>query len=125
MGSIRRSKTKRRTRYVEPGSTDFLTDKNSDLDQVKADLKSPRHLAQHKESKAAEDLPGLGHFYCVECAQYYSDSHNLNEHRRGKNHKRRVKRLKEEAHSQGLAEAAVGLGVDNGQRPETRSMEEG
>jgi bud site selection protein 20 len=99
MGSIRRSKTKRRTR---------------DLDQVKADLKSPKHLSQHKGSKAAEDLPALGEFYCVECAKYFSDSHNLNEHRRGKIHKRRVRMLKEEAHSQKLADAAVGLGTDNG-----------
>jgi bud site selection protein 20 len=60
-----------------------------DLDQVKADIRSPRHLQQHKESKAAEDLPGLGAFYCTECAKYFSDSHNLNEHRRGKAHKRR------------------------------------
>ncbi|ETN46218.1 uncharacterized protein HMPREF1541_00402 [Cyphellophora europaea CBS 101466] len=87
-----------------------------DLDQVKADLKSPKHLAQHKDSKAAEDLPGLGEFYCVECAKYFSDSHNLNEHRRGKVHKRRVKDLKAEAHTQKLAEAAVGLTTDNGQR---------
>ncbi|KIY02935.1 uncharacterized protein Z520_01400 [Fonsecaea multimorphosa CBS 102226] len=97
MGSIRRIKTKRRTR---------------DLDQVKADLKSPRHLAQHKGLKAAEDLPGLGAFYCTECAKYFSDSHNLNEHRRGKNHKRRVRMLKEEAHTQRTADAAVGLGTD-------------
>lgn len=98
MGSIKRIKTKRRTR---------------DLDQIKADLKSPRHLALHKNTKAAEDLPGLGTFYCVECAKYFSDSHNLNEHRRGKNHKRRVRMLKEEAHSQKMADAAVGLGTDN------------
>ncbi|RMZ88295.1 hypothetical protein DV736_g4469, partial [Chaetothyriales sp. CBS 134916] len=98
MGSIRRSKTKRRTR---------------DLDQVKADLQNPRHLALHKETKAAEDLPGLGLFYCIECAKYFGDSHALNEHRRGKNHKRRVRLLKEEAHSQKMAEAAIGLGTDN------------
>jgi len=98
MGSIRRIKTKRRTR---------------DLDQVRADLKSPRHLALHKGTKAAEDLPALGSFYCIECAKYFSDSHNLNEHRRGKNHKRRARLLKEEAHSQQMADAAVGLGADD------------
>ncbi|KAK4938656.1 hypothetical protein LTR10_020924 [Elasticomyces elasticus] len=115
MGSIRRSKTKRRTR---------------DFDQVKADLKSPKHLAQHKGAKASEDLPGLGAFYCIECAKYFSDSHNLNEHRRGKNHKRRVRLLKEEAHTQKLADAAVGLGTDDrrSQRidhePNTEAMED-
>jgi bud site selection protein 20 len=93
-----------------------VADYSRDLDQVKNDIKSPRHLTQHKASKAAEDLPGLGLFYCIECAKYFSDSHNLNEHRKGKNHKRRVRMLKEEAHSQKLAEAAVGLGIDNGQK---------
>jgi len=107
MGSIRRSKTKRRTR---------------DLDQVKADLKSPKHLLRHKSSKANEDLPALGAFYCTECAKYFSDSHNLNEHRRGKQHKRRVRMLKEEAHSQKLADAAVGLGPDD--RRKQRSTDE-
>ncbi|KIW69342.1 hypothetical protein PV04_05223 [Phialophora macrospora] len=96
MGSIRRIKTKRRTR---------------DLDQVKADLKSPRHLRLHQNTKASEDLPALGAFYCIECAKYFSDSHNLNEHRRGKNHKRRVRMLKEDAHTQKVADAAVGLGT--------------
>ena len=32
----------------------------------------------------------------------------------GKNHKRRVRLLKEEAHSQKAAEAVVGLGTENG-----------
>ncbi|KIW11537.1 hypothetical protein PV08_10838 [Exophiala spinifera] len=110
MGSIKRSKTKRRTR---------------DLDQVKADLKSPKHLAQHKSNKASEDLPGLGAFYCVECAKYFSDSHNLNEHRRGKNHKRRVRMLKEEAHTQKMADAAVGLSTEtrrNQHEPENEML---
>ncbi|KAL2441837.1 hypothetical protein ABEF95_016671 [Exophiala dermatitidis] len=109
MGSIRRIKTKRRTR---------------DLDQVKADLKSPKHLSQHQRTKAAEDLPGLGAFYCIECAKYFSDSHNLNEHRRGKIHKRRIRMLKEEAHSQKLADAAVGLGTDNGRPDQSNEVME-
>ncbi|MCJ1249447.1 Bud site selection protein 20 [Trapelia coarctata] len=99
MGSIRRSKTKRRTR---------------DLDQIHADLKSAKHLAEHKASKAAEDLPGLGQWYCTECAKWFEGEHNLLQHRRGKNHKRRVRLLKEEPHSQKAAEAAVGLYTDNG-----------
>ena len=80
--------------------------------QIKQDLKSPENLARHKSAKAAEDLPALGAFYCTECAKYFSDSHNLNEHRRGKIHKRRVRMLKDEAHSQKMADAAVGLTSD-------------
>ncbi|ERF72945.1 hypothetical protein EPUS_05026 [Endocarpon pusillum Z07020] len=94
MGSIRRSKTKRRTR---------------DLDQVKADIASSKHLARYQSTKAAEDLPGLGQWYCIECAKWFEGEHNLVAHRKGKNHKRRARFLKEEAHTQKAAEAAVGL----------------
>lgn len=103
MGSIRRSKTKRRTR---------------DLDQIKADIASSKHLARYKSSKAVEDLPGLGEWYCIECSKWFEGGHNLVAHRKGKNHKRRVRRLMEEAHSQKTAEAAVGLTTDNGSRKE-------
>lgn len=60
-----------------------------DLDQIHADLRSPKQLAQHKTAKPAEDLPGLGRFYCVECAKWFEGEHSLVQHRRGKNHKRR------------------------------------
>ncbi|KAK2734799.1 Bud site selection protein 20 [Myotisia sp. PD_48] len=104
MGAVRRSKTKRRTR---------------DYDQVCSDLRSARHLELYKETKAAEDLPGLGKHYCVECAKWFEGEYNLNAHRRGKNHKRRIRLLREEPHSQKIAEAAVGIGVDNGTRTVT------
>ena len=60
-----------------------------DLDQVHADLRSPKHLTQHKTTKPAEDLPGLGRWYCIECAKWFEGEHSLVQHRKGKNHKRR------------------------------------
>lgn len=108
MGSIRRIKTKRLTRG---------------LDQVKADLANPRHLQIYHSTKAAEDLPGLGEFYCIECAKWFEGEHNLAGHRKGKNHKRRVKELKEEAHSQKMADQVVGLGVENGVAKQEQKME--
>ena len=85
---------------------------------MKRDLSKPDHLKRLQSSQAKEDLPGLGEFYCVECAKYFEGPHNLLVHRKGKNHKRRVRLLKQEVHSQEAAEAAVGLGVDNGRRAE-------
>ena len=41
------------------------------------------------KSKAAEDLPGLGRFYCIECAKWFESENNLVHHKRGKVHKRR------------------------------------
>ncbi|PMD20503.1 hypothetical protein NA56DRAFT_646191 [Hyaloscypha hepaticicola] len=87
-----------------------------DLDQISEDLRSPKHLAQHKSSKAAEDLPGLGQFYCVECAKWFESEHSMVTHRKGSTHKRRVKALKDGPYTQKEAEAAIGLRTDNGPR---------
>lgn len=99
MGSIRRSKTKRRTR---------------DLDQVHADIRSTKHLSRHRSAKSPEDLPGLGRFYCIECAKWFEGENSLLQHRKGKNHKRRIRALRAEPYTQKEAEAAVGLRTDNG-----------
>ncbi|KAJ5777689.1 Zinc finger protein bud20 [Penicillium odoratum] len=103
MGALRKIKNKRRTR---------------DYDQVIADIKSPRHLEIYKETKDVEDLPGLGQHFCMECSKWFESEYNLKAHTKGKNHKRRVRILKEEPHSQKIAEAVIGLGVDNGKRPQ-------
>ncbi|KAK7937392.1 C2H2 finger domain-containing protein [Apiospora aurea] len=84
-----------------------------DLDQIKADLLSPRHLEQYKETKATDDLPDLGKWYCIECAKWFESERNMLFHQKGKPHKRRVKQMKEEPYTQREAEAAVGLGVCN------------
>ncbi|KAK2062345.1 zinc finger-containing protein [Colletotrichum caudatum] len=87
--------------------------KTRDVDQIKADMRSPRHLQLYKNTKAKEDLPGLGQHYCVECAKWFETEVSLVGHHRGKPHKRRVKQLKEEPYTQKDAEAAVGLRTDN------------
>ncbi|KAL9584109.1 MAG: hypothetical protein Q9212_002317 [Teloschistes hypoglaucus] len=101
MGAIRSIKTKRRSR---------------DLDQIHADLRSPKHLAEHTDAKPAEDLPGLGRWYCVECAKWFESENSMEQHTRGKPHKRRLRALKEEPYSQKEADAAIGLRTDNGTR---------
>ncbi|KAK9469397.1 hypothetical protein V1512DRAFT_256156 [Lipomyces arxii] len=97
MGSIRRSKTKRRTR---------------DLDQVHEDLSSEKKVEKLLNQPLDETKPGLGQFYCVACAKYFETDFADTAHRRGKNHKRRVKMLKEQPFSQAEADAASGLGVE-------------
>ncbi|GJP97208.1 hypothetical protein AnigIFM63604_010603 [Aspergillus niger] len=92
-------------------------------DQVRADIASARHLELYKATKDEEDLPGLGKHYCVECSKWFESEHNMVAHTKGKNHKRRLRILREEAHTQKAAEAAVGLGTDNGVRSqETTEM---
>ena len=74
---------------TDPLMPSWLTLHGRDLDQVHADLRSPKHLTQHKTARPVEDLPGLGRWYCVECAKWFEGEHSLVQHRRGKNHKRR------------------------------------
>jgi bud site selection protein 20 len=78
MPAIRGEKSKKKTRRH-----------TRDLDQVYADLRSDRHLAQFKDTKATEDLPALGQYYCKECAKWFESETNLSAHQRGKRHKRR------------------------------------
>lgn len=85
-----------------------------DLDQIHSDVNSPGHLAAFLSSKAREDLPGFGQFYCKECAKWFESDLNLVKHEKGKPHRRRVKLLQEEPYSQKEAEAAMGLTTDNG-----------
>lgn len=59
-----------------------------DIDQICEDIKSPKHLADHKSTKDAEDLPGLGEFYCVQCAKWFESEHAITTHRKGSTHKR-------------------------------------
>jgi len=60
-----------------------------DLDQVHADLRDEKHLADFKNAKPIEDLPGLGQNYCLECAKFFESEANMLAHQKGKVHKRR------------------------------------
>lgn len=103
MPAIRGADSKKKTRRY-----------TRDLDQIHADVALERHLEQYTETKAAEELPGFGQWYCIECSKWYESELNFTAHKKGKPHKRRVKQLKEEPYSQAEAEAAVGLTTDNG-----------
>ncbi|KAJ1977036.1 hypothetical protein H4R34_003746 [Dimargaris verticillata] len=91
-------RTKRRTR---------------DLDQIFEDLQ-PVNLTKLVMPTEDPDLPGLGQHYCIECSRHFIDAHTLTQHRRTKDHKKRVKALRETPYSQKEAEAAAGLFTDNG-----------
>eukprot|EP00735_Rhodelphis_limneticus_P002372 TRINITY_DN13220_c0_g1::TRINITY_DN13220_c0_g1_i1::g.31069::m.31069 TRINITY_DN13220_c0_g1::TRINITY_DN13220_c0_g1_i1::g.31069 ORF type:complete len:129 (+),score=24.77,sp/B0BLT0/ZN593_XENTR/53.66/1e-24,zf-C2H2_jaz/PF12171.3/1.8e-10,zf-met/PF12874.2/0.014,zf-C2H2/PF00096.21/0.027 TRINITY_DN13220_c0_g1_i1:64-450(+) len=68
------------------------------------------------------ELPGLGQYYCVECSRYFIDQKTLDEHKKTKVHKLRLKVLKEKPYSHAEAAAAAGMGaVDNG--PKLRSQD--
>ncbi|KAJ3200836.1 hypothetical protein HK099_002491, partial [Clydaea vesicula] len=78
------------------------------LDQIWEDKKI-ENKTKLLNQEIDPDLPGLGQFYCLECAKYYISEQPLKEHIKSKVHKRRLKELKEKPYTQEDAEAAVGL----------------
>ena len=77
----------RRTRY-----------KTKDLDQIIEDLK-PQNMVKLQNQPLDENLPGLGQHYCLFCARYFIDKNSLDTHFKTKEHKKRLKRTKEEPYT--------------------------
>ncbi len=65
-----------------------------DLDLIHEDLK-PENKSKLENQNIDEDLPGLGQYYCIDCAKYFVNLQTLNDHLKTKTHKRQLKKLKE------------------------------
>ncbi|KAI5960284.1 uncharacterized protein KGF55_004576 [Candida pseudojiufengensis] len=94
--SVKRYKTKRRTR---------------DLDLIYDDLSTTQSINNLKNQPLDEYKPGLGQYYCIECAKYFENQISLDRHQKSKIHKRRVKILKERPYTPLEAEAASGVNL--------------
>lgn len=81
--------------------------RQKDLDQVHDDLKKDH------EPCYDEDLPGGGLFPCRECSRQFQSEPALQEHLKGKLHKKRLKLLKEAPYTHAESEAAGGLGTQS------------
>eukprot|EP00127_Corallochytrium_limacisporum_P007279 Clim_evm20s246 gene=Clim_evmTU20s246 len=109
MGRLRRKRVHKNDKSFH---RKYATKKRTkDLDQIQEDMATGK-----MESQAVDyDLPGLGQYYCTECTRYFQDAETLKKHKQTKNHKKRVKLLKDEAYTQEEAERAAGMGkADNG-----------
>ncbi|KAF8003867.1 bud site selection protein 20 [Metschnikowia aff. pulcherrima] len=95
--SVKRYKTKRRTR---------------DLDLVYNDLSSRDSIVALKNQPLDETKPGLGQYYCVECAKYFENQITLDRHTRGKVHKRRLKDLKQRPYTPLESQAGAGYNLE-------------
>mmetsp|Transcript_10113 Transcript_10113/g.23445 ORF Transcript_10113/g.23445 Transcript_10113/m.23445 type:complete len:126 (+) Transcript_10113:83-460(+) len=84
----------------------FLSTKHrtKDVDQVQDEIKKGGLKFDYDE-----DLPGGGQFYCVETARHFVNAEALALHKKSKEYKRRLKRLKEEQYTQAEAEMAAGM----------------
>ncbi|KAK6202654.1 bud site selection protein 20 [Scheffersomyces amazonensis] len=94
--SVKRYKTKRRTR---------------DLDLIYDDISSKESIIKLKNQPLDEDKPGLGQYYCVQCAKYFENQLTLDRHTKAKVHKRRVKELKQRPYTNLESEAASGVNM--------------
>ena len=95
--SVKRYKTKRRTR---------------DLDLIYNDLSSPESINKLKNQPLDELKPGLGQYYCIQCAKYFENQISLDRHTKSKIHKRRVKSLNERPYTPLEAGAAAGVNME-------------
>ncbi|OBA21333.1 bud site selection protein 20 [Metschnikowia bicuspidata var. bicuspidata NRRL YB-4993] len=95
--SVKRYKTKRRTR---------------DLDLVYNDLSSLASIIALKNQPLDETKPGLGQYYCVECAKYFENQISLDRHTKGKIHKRRLKDLKQRPYTPLESQASAGYNLE-------------
>mmetsp|Transcript_35121 Transcript_35121/g.76891 ORF Transcript_35121/g.76891 Transcript_35121/m.76891 type:complete len:108 (-) Transcript_35121:130-453(-) len=72
-----------------------------DIDQIHEDLKKPESFTKLPIN---EDLPGDGQFYCISCARYFESDKVMDQHKKTKSHKKRLKLALEDPHTQALAE---------------------
>lgn len=84
--------------------------RTKDLDQIHQDLANKDKWVQQALDS---ELPGMGQFYCVECAKYCISQTALETHQASKLHKKRLKDLKDGPYTQADAEAAIGLTTEN------------
>ncbi len=84
------------------------TRRRRDVEQVFDDMTKKEQLETAQPFD--DDLPGCGQFYCVETARYFVDQKALDDHKKSRAYKRRVKELREETpFTQKDAEAAAGM----------------
>lgn len=95
--SVKRYKTKRRTR---------------DLDLVYNDLASKESITALKNQPLDETKPGLGQYYCIECAKYFENQEAQDRHTKGKLHKRRLRDLKQRPYTPLESEACAGYNLE-------------
>lgn len=84
---------KNRTKHKEHRRNMKAKNITRHYDQIYQDLK-PENAKRLLNQDLNEELPGLGQYYCIECASYYVNKRSLTEHQKTKLHKRKKKILK-------------------------------
>lgn len=83
-----------------------------DIDQVQDDIKKVEDTGKNMTFELDEDLPGMGQFYCLQCARHFVDELTLRQHEQTKIHKRRLKDVAQEQYTHKEAELAAGKSIE-------------
>merc|ERR1712183_12116 len=83
--------------------------RTTDIDEVHRHME-PDRINNYLHQKLDPDLPGEGQHYCIPCARYFISGTCLTEHKKTKNHKKRLRILKDSPYTQAEAEMAAGMG---------------
>jgi len=88
----------------------WLSNRQKDIDQIQTEFEKAGETGKTlTEIKFDDDLPGGGQFYCPETGQHFIDAKALEDHKKTKFYKRRLKALKEEKYTQDIAGWASGM----------------
>lgn len=87
--------------------------RSKDIDQIQDELYAVQKAALPAASLSAktydDELPGGGQFYVWETDSHFIDEEAMNNHKKTREYKRRVKQLQEEQYNQDYAERAAGM----------------
>jgi bud site selection protein 20 len=84
----------------------WLCRRDKDIDQIQDELE--RTGGEGPAFQYDDELPGGGQFYCKETGKHFIDAKALEDHKKSRAYKRRVKDLKEEKYTKETAEWAAG-----------------
>jgi len=65
----------------------LVCNREKDLDQIQDEMKT----LDTSNLPVDEELPGLGQYYCLTCARYFTTAEVLKQHKMTKVHKRKLK----------------------------------
>eukprot|EP01108_Squamamoeba_japonica_P010256 TRINITY_DN9915_c0_g1_i1.p2 TRINITY_DN9915_c0_g1~~TRINITY_DN9915_c0_g1_i1.p2 ORF type:complete len:156 (+),score=22.78 TRINITY_DN9915_c0_g1_i1:42-470(+) len=86
------------------------------IDEIYDEINTPKWEEVRQRTRVKplnEDLPGLGQYYCMQCARHFISVTALETHNKSKSHKRRVRDLRSKPYGVDLEEVLCKK-IDNG-----------
>jgi hypothetical protein len=84
--------------------------RTKDIDQIQDELQAIAEGHRSNTDYLDPDVSGGGQFVCIPCSRVFINARALEEHKKTKPHKKRLKLIAEPQYTQKEADAAAGLG---------------